>query len=99
MYKIVEKEILSENVVKLVIESAAVAKTRKAGQFVIVKVAEKGERIPLTIADADPDRGTITLIIQKVGTTSHKLYNLEAGDGRVRLAVLKRHDALDQTTR
>ena len=80
MYKILEKEILSENVVKLVIDSPEVARTRKAGQFVIIKVSEKGERIPLTIADADADKGTVTLIIQKVGTTSHKLFNIEAGD-------------------
>ena len=80
MYKILEKEILSENVVKLVLENKIIAARRKAGQFVIVKIDEKGERIPLTIADADPDRGTITLIIQKVGTTSHKLFLLNVGD-------------------
>lgn len=80
MYKIVEKEVLSGNVVKLVLESQAIASTRKAGQFVIVKLGEKGERIPLTIADADPEKGTITLIIQRVGTTSHKLSLLNAGD-------------------
>ena len=80
MYKILEKEILSENVVKLVLESKIIAANRKAGQFVIVKIDEKGERIPLTIADADPVPGTITLIIQKVGTTSHKLSLLNEGD-------------------
>lgn len=80
MYKIIEKEMLSENVVRLVIESKLVARTRKAGQFVIVKIGDKGERIPLTIADADPEKGTITLIVQKVGTTSHKLSLLNAGD-------------------
>ncbi len=80
MYKIIEKEILSENVVKLVIEGQAIAKSRKAGQFVIVKISEKGERIPLTIADADTQSGTITLVIQKVGTTSHKMFNLKKGD-------------------
>ena len=80
MYKILEKEILSENVVKLVLENKIIAANRKAGQFVIVKIDEKGERIPLTIADADPVQGTITLIIQKVGTTSHKLSILNAGD-------------------
>jgi ferredoxin--NADP+ reductase len=80
MYKIIEKEILSENVVKLVLEGELIAKTKKAGQFVIVKIGEKGERIPLTIADADPEKGTITLIIQKVGTTSHKLSLMNAGD-------------------
>lgn len=80
MYKILEKEILSENVVKLVLENKIIAANRKAGQFVIVKIDERGERIPLTIADADPVQGTITLIIQKVGTTSHKLSLLNEGD-------------------
>ena len=80
MYTILEKEILSENVVKLVLENKIIAARRKAGQFVIVKIDEKGERIPLTIADADPERGTITLIIQKVGTTTHKLFLLNVGD-------------------
>ena len=80
MYKIIEKETLSENVAKFVIESETIANNRKAGQFVIIKIGEKGERIPLTIADADANKGTITLIVQKVGTTSHKLFNLESGD-------------------
>jgi NAD(P)H-flavin reductase len=80
MFKILEKEMLSENVVKLVLEGQTIATNRKAGQFVIVKIDERGERIPLTIADADPGRGTITLIIQKVGTTSHKLSLLKVGD-------------------
>ncbi|MGD2086049.1 MAG: sulfide/dihydroorotate dehydrogenase-like FAD/NAD-binding protein [Candidatus Aminicenantes bacterium] len=80
MYNILEKEILSENVVKLVLENKIIAANRKAGQFVIVKIDEKGERIPLTIADANPEQGTITLIIQKVGTTSHKLSLLNEGD-------------------
>ena len=80
MNKIIEKELLNNNVVKLVIEAPRIAVKRKAGHFVIVKINEKGERIPLTIADADIDKGTITLIIQRVGVTSHKLLNMEAGD-------------------
>ncbi len=80
MPKIIQKEVLSENVVKLVLESETISKSRKAGQFVIVKIGETGERIPLTIADSDPDAGTITLIIQRVGTTSAKLCDLNAGD-------------------
>lgn len=80
MYKIIEKEVLSENVVKLVLDSKTIATARKAGQFVIVKLGEHGERIPLTIADADPEKGSITLIIQRVGITSHKLSLLNAGD-------------------
>lgn len=80
MYKILEKEVLSENVVKLILDNPVIAKSRKAGQFVIVKIGEKGERIPLTIADADPENGTITLIVQKVGVSSHKLCSMNPGD-------------------
>jgi len=80
MNKIVEKEHLNNNVVKLVIDAPRIAQKRKAGHFVIVKINEKGERIPLTIADADPDKGTITLVIQKVGVTSHKLSLMNEGE-------------------
>jgi len=80
MNTIVAKEYLSELVVKLEIEAPVIAKKRKAGHFVIVRIGEKGERIPLTISQADPVKGTITLIVQKVGTTSHKLTSLDVGD-------------------
>lgn len=80
MSKIIEKEYFSDAVVRLVVESPHIAKSRKAGHFVIVKVGLKGERIPLTIADADVEKGTITLIIQKVGVTSTKICDLEPGD-------------------
>ena len=80
MSKIIEKEYFSEAVVRLVVESPHIAKSRKAGHFVIVKTGEKGERIPLTIAAADPEKGTITLIIQKVGVTSTKICELEVGE-------------------
>lgn len=80
MNKIVEKEQLNTNVVRLVIDAPRIARKRKAGHFVIVKINKKGERIPLTIADADPDRGTITLVIQRVGVTSHKLCLMSEGD-------------------
>jgi ferredoxin--NADP+ reductase len=80
MNRIVEKEMLNKNVVKLVIEAPRIASKRMAGHFVIIRIGEKGERIPLTIADADPAAGTITLIIQRVGVTSHKLSLMEAGD-------------------
>jgi ferredoxin--NADP+ reductase len=80
MNRIVAKEYLSENVVKLEIESPVIAKKRKAGHFVIIRIGEKGERIPLTISQADVLKGTITLIIQKVGTTSHKLTSLNVDD-------------------
>ncbi len=80
MNKIIEKEYFSDAVVKLVLEAPAIAKSKKAGHFVIVKSGEKGERIPLTIAGSDLEKGTITLIIQKVGVTSTKLCDLEVGD-------------------
>lgn len=80
MNKIVEKEQLNNNVVKLVIDAPRIAHKRKAGHFVIVKIDKKGERIPLTIADADTERGTITLVIQRVGITSHKLCLMNEGD-------------------
>jgi ferredoxin--NADP+ reductase len=80
MNKIVEKEYFSEAVVRLVVEAPHIAKKRKAGHFVIVKTGDKGERIPLTIAGADVEKGTITLIIQKVGVTSAKICELEVGD-------------------
>ncbi len=80
MNRIIDKEYFSAAVVKLVVEAPRIAKSRKAGHFVIVRVGARGERIPLTIAEADVERGTITLIVQKVGVTSIKLCNLEAGE-------------------
>ena len=80
MSRIVTKAYLSPNVVLLEIEAPLIAKKRKAGHFVIIKIGTEGERIPLTIAKADIDRGTITLIVQKVGLTSHKVAALNVGD-------------------
>jgi NAD(P)H-flavin reductase len=80
MNKIVKKEILSENVVKLEVEAPLIAKSRKAGHFVIVKVGKYGERIPLTIAAANTQTGTITLVIQTVGKSSKKLCALNEGE-------------------
>ncbi|MBO5862718.1 MAG: sulfide/dihydroorotate dehydrogenase-like FAD/NAD-binding protein, partial [Paludibacteraceae bacterium] len=69
MSKIVGKEYFSENVVKLEVEAPLIAKARRAGHFVIVRVGEKGERIPLTIASSDESKGTITLVVQKIGVS------------------------------
>ena len=80
MNKIVSKEYLSAKVVKLEVEAPLIARSRKAGHFVIVRVGEKGERMPLTIAEADTRKGTITLVVQEVGLSSTKLCNLEVGD-------------------
>lgn len=80
MNKIIEKEHFSEHVVKLVVEAPMIARSRRAGHFVIVRPCEGGERIPLTIADADIANGTITLIIQEVGVSTKKICALEVGD-------------------
>lgn len=80
MNKIIEKEFYSPQVARIVVEAPEISKTRKAGHFVIVRVDKKGERIPLTISSSDPERGTITLVVQQVGVTSAKLIALEPGD-------------------
>ena len=80
MSKIIEKINLSENVVKMVLQSPIIAQKRKAGQFVILKINEKGERIPLTIVDSDAQAGTITIIFQVVGKTTAFMSNMKAGD-------------------
>lgn len=80
MNRIVSKEYFSTNVIKLEVEAPLIAKARRAGHFVIVRVGEKGERIPLTIADADTERGTITLVVQRMGVSSTRLCALNVGD-------------------
>lgn len=80
MFRIVDKEQFSEKVVKLVVEAPRIAKARRAGHFVIVRCGEEGERIPLTIADSDVERGTITLVVQAVGDSTKKICALEPGD-------------------
>ena len=80
MNKIVRKEQFSEKVFLFEIEAPLIARSRKAGNFIIVRVGNKGERMPLTIADADKDKGTITIVVQKVGLSSIKLCDLNVGD-------------------
>ena len=80
MNKIISKEQFSEKVFKFEVEAPLIAQSRKAGHFVIIRVDEKGERMPLTIAGADLPKGTITLVVQEVGLSSTKLCRLNAGD-------------------
>ena len=80
MNKIVRKEQFSEKVFLFEIEAPLIAQSRKAGNFVIVRVDKKGERMPLTIAGADKERGTITLVVQMVGLSSKKLCALNVGE-------------------
>ena len=80
MNKIIRKEQFSEKVFLFEIEAPLIAKSRKAGNFVIVRVGKKGERMPLTIAGADIQKGTITIVVQQVGLSSKKLCMLNEGD-------------------
>jgi len=80
MNQIKEKIIFSEKVAKFVVEAPRIAKSRKPGHFIILRVDEKGERIPLTIAGADPIKGTIDLVVQKMGVSSTNLFQLKEGD-------------------
>lgn len=80
MPKIVSKRLFSENVAELVVHAPLIARSRRAGHFVIVRVDERSERMPLTISSADIDQGTITLVVQRIGVSSAKLMALEAGD-------------------
>jgi ferredoxin--NADP+ reductase len=80
VFRILEAERLTSTLGRFVIEAPLVARKRQAGHFVIVRVAETGERIPLTIVDSDPQRGTITLIVQAVGKTTKLLLTKRAGD-------------------
>ena len=79
-YKILEKDKLNSVMWKIVLDAPTIARNAKAGQFVIVKIDEKGERIPLTINDSGPEKGTITIIFQEAGTTTKRLACLKAGD-------------------
>jgi len=78
--KILEKKQLSENVFKMVFDAKRIARKRKPGQFIVLRIHEEGERIPLTIADADPEKGTLTIIYQVVGKSTTHLSTLEVGD-------------------
>lgn len=80
MNKIIRKIQYSEKVYRFDVEAPLIAKSRKAGNFVIIRVDANSERMPLTIADADTEKGTITLVVQKVGLSSTKLCNLNEGD-------------------
>ena len=81
MNRIIDKKQLSADVFEMTVEAPLIAQTRKAGQFIILQIdGDWGERIPLTIADADSNKGTITIIFQCVGATTHKLAHKEPGD-------------------
>ena len=80
MYKILKKKVLNPTVTLMVIDAPFVAKKAEPGQFIILRVDENGERIPLTVADFDRNKGTVTIIFQIVGATTEKLNHLQEGD-------------------
>ncbi len=80
MFPIVEKKVLSPTVFQLKVVAPTIARKRKPGQFIILRIHEEGERIPLTIVDSDPEKGTITLIVQEVGKTTALLGTMKEGD-------------------
>ena len=80
MYRIVKKQVLNPTVTRMVIDAPLIAKKAEPGQFIILRVHEDGERIPLTIADFDREQGTVTIIFQIVGATTELLNHLEEGD-------------------
>ena len=80
MFKILEKRLLAENIYLLQIEAPRVAQSALPGQFVIVRVDEQGERVPLTIADFDKEKGSVTIVIQTIGVSTRKLCALGEGD-------------------
>lgn len=86
MYRILEKQVLSDVTKLMVVEAPHIARKARAGQFVIVRIDERGERIPLTIADYDREAGTITLIFQEVGKSTRHLGTLNVGDTLATLA-------------
>jgi ferredoxin--NADP+ reductase len=80
MHKIVLSELVAPDVKRIEIDAPKIAEKRKAGQFIVLRVKDKGERIPLTIVDSDPVRGTITLIVQGIGKSTKELNALSAGE-------------------
>ncbi len=79
MFEIVEKQTLAPTVHRMVLRAPEIARKHRAGNFVVLRIHEKGERIPLTVADKDPEAGTITLVFQAVGKTTSELGEMKAG--------------------
>ena len=89
MFKILHAEFLAPGIKRFVIEAPRIARKQKPGQFVILRIYEQGERIPITIENSDPERGTISIVVQSVGKTTNLLNSLDTGDshsGRGRAA-------------
>lgn len=81
MFKIVNAQFIAPGIKRFTIEAPRIARKQRPGQFVIVRIRENGERIPLTIERSDPERGTVNIVVQSIGKTTHLLNSLETGDG------------------
>lgn len=79
-FKVINSETIAPDVQRIVVDAPRIANKRKAGQFIVLRICDKGERIPLTVADTDPEKGTITLIVQGVGQTTRELNSLKPGE-------------------
>ena len=80
MFKIVHAEFLAPGVKRFVIEAPRIARKQKPGQFVILRIYEEGERIPVTIENSDPEHGTVNIVVQSAGKTTQLLNSLNTGD-------------------
>ncbi len=80
MFKILEAKFLAPGIKRFVLEAPRIARKQKPGQFVILRIYEEGERIPVTIENSDPERGTLNIVVQSIGKTTHLLNSLNAGD-------------------
>jgi ferredoxin--NADP+ reductase len=80
VFKIVHAQFIAPGIKRFIIEAPRIARKQRPGQFVIVRIAENGERIPLTIEKSDPQKGTVNIVVQSIGKTTHLLSSLESGD-------------------
>ena len=80
MFKIIQAEFIAPGIKRFIIEAPRIARKQRPGQFVIIRINETGERIPLTIERSDPAKGTVNLVVQSIGKTTHLLNSLETGD-------------------
>ncbi|MGA7908688.1 MAG: sulfide/dihydroorotate dehydrogenase-like FAD/NAD-binding protein [Candidatus Sulfotelmatobacter sp.] len=80
MFKIIHAQFIAPGIKRFVLEARRIARKQKPGQFVILRIYEEGERIPITIENSDPDRGTISIVVQSAGKTTHLLNSLNTGD-------------------
>ena len=80
MFKIIEAQFIAPGIKRFILEAPRIARKQKPGQFVILRIYEEGERIPVTIENSDPERGTISIVVQSAGKTTNLLNSLNAGD-------------------